>query len=168
MPEKAWFFSLRMGDFCCWKDQAALKRGIKNQRYLQNIPSGILCGSDEVKIAQRKCQSCDTLRNTQPIKVLVWAQRSFTSWIALCRSHSAVFFLPLICWFIKHSVHVYWGVKTYIPAAVNYGWVGLFEHQTMWISAVKNKVSVRFSWDKYQVFNMEGNVKNKTRTAFFR
>lgn len=112
MPERAWFFSLRTGDLCLWKDQAALKWDIKNQRYLQSIPSGILCGSDEVKIAQSKRQRCDTLRNTQPIKVLVWAQRSFTSWIAPCRSHNAAFFPPLICWFIKHSVHIYWGVKT--------------------------------------------------------
>lgn len=37
VPERVWLFSLRKGDLCLWKDQAALNWGIKNQRYLLNI-----------------------------------------------------------------------------------------------------------------------------------
>lgn len=94
VPGRAWFFSLRVADLCLWKDQAALNWGFKIQRYLFSIPSGILCGSDGAKMAKTNCQSCDTLRNTQLIKVSLWAQRSFASWIALCKSHNAAFFHP--------------------------------------------------------------------------
>lgn len=45
-------------------------------------------------MAKSKCQRCDTLRNPQLIKVSLWAQRSFASWIALCKSHNAAFCHP--------------------------------------------------------------------------
>lgn len=37
VPERAWFFSLRMGGLYLWKDQAALNWGFKNQRYLTSL-----------------------------------------------------------------------------------------------------------------------------------
>lgn len=76
------------------------------------------------------------------------------------------FFPPLIYWMF-YSTYWFpciWGGKCYITASVDNKWVGFFEHQIMWISAVKNKVGGRFSWDKYQFSNLKGNVKKKAKT----
>lgn len=102
VPERVWLFSLRKGDLCLWKDQAALNWGIKNQRYLLNIFWNSLWqwwskGGNEKYPAHKGIS----------VSSVIFCKVNCTLQITQC-----CIFPPLICWFIKYSVHICWGVKT--------------------------------------------------------
>lgn len=94
--------------------------------------------------SKRKCLRCDALRSTKGITVS--SKFLCTLQITQCCIFPTPYMLvyKIFCPCVLRGQHC-------ITAAVNYNWGGFFEHQTMWISAVKNKVNGRFSWDKYQV-----------------